>query len=82
MKKLFFKELILLFLFLILTNSMSFSQTWNLPESKRNTRHTSDLKANIVRPALTIRGFDNGDLPTYHSDNAKIYGVKQILERA
>jgi hypothetical protein len=62
---------------------VSFAQAWNLPDSRRNTRFTTDLH-DIVRPALTIRGFDNTDLPTHYNtfDHSKVYGVKQVLERA
>jgi hypothetical protein len=60
-----------------------FAQTWNLPDSRRNTRFTTDLH-DVVRPALTIRGFDNTDLPNHYDtfDHTKVYGVKQVLERA
>jgi len=59
------------------------AQTWNLPDSRQNSRFTTDLH-DIVRPALTIRGFDNTDLPNHYDtfDHTKVYGVKQVLERA
>jgi len=62
---------------------VSFAQTWNLPDSRQNTRFTTDLH-DIARPALTIRGFDNTDLPTHYNtfDHSKVYGVKQVLEKA
>lgn len=58
------------------------AQTWNLPDSRKNARFTTDLH-DIVRPALTIRGFDNTELPTHYNsfDHSKVYGVQQVLSR-
>jgi hypothetical protein len=46
----------------------------NMPNNTKNTRFYTDIN-NIVRPALSIVGFDNG------GDNSKGYGLKQILNR-
>src|SRR5690606_29090858 len=45
---------------------------------------TNDMY-NIVRPMLSVRGFDNQNLPIHYDSSAfnheRVYGVKQILER-
>lgn len=63
---------------------MLYAQTWNLPDSRRNDRHGLTDRYDIARPALSIRGFDSQDLPSHYNtfDHAKVYGVKQVLERA
>lgn len=75
---------IIIFLFLLMSSNVM-AQTWNLPDSRKNTRFTSDMY-NIVRPMLSVRGFDNQNLPIHYDSSAfnheRVYGVKQILQRA
>jgi len=55
---------IIIFIFLQLWVNALLSQTWNLPNSRKNTRFTSDY-FDLPRPVLSLRGFDNQNLGAY-----------------
>jgi hypothetical protein len=59
---------------LVLVHTARAQISLNVPGNAKNTRFYSDMN-NIVRPALSIVGFDNG------GDNSKGCGLKQILNR-
>jgi len=75
---------IIAFAVICLFPSFASCQTWNLPDSRINDRHNLVDRFDIVRPALSIRGFDNQNLPSHFDtfDHEKVYGIKQVLERA
>jgi len=71
---------IIIFLLLQLWINALFSQTWNLPNSRKNTRFTTDY-FDLPRPALSLRGFDNQNLGSYHNPQSdQIKGIKQLIE--
>lgn len=62
------------------------SPVWSLPPDNPNTRFYPDkFGSSIVRPALSMRGFDHtrtGTAPQVHPYSGTTYGVRQVLERA
>lgn len=53
----------------------------NLPPNTINTRHFSDQYV-TMRPAMSLRGFDNSTISFSDPHRFQIYGVKQVLEKA
>jgi len=57
------------------------SQTMDLPPNAINTRHFTDQYV-TMRPAMSLRGFDNSTISSSDPHRFQIYGVKQVLEKA
>ncbi|MEX0685636.1 MAG: hypothetical protein WD098_06475 [Balneolales bacterium] len=73
---------ICLLLCILVCYEISYAQSWNLPETRENTRFYSNGEYSLPRPALTVRGFDNQNIGSIFSNpfDTKVLGVKQILE--
>lgn len=58
-----------------------YAQSWDLPPNSANNRHFTDQYV-TMRPALTVRGFDNTTITTSDPHRLQIHGIKQVLSKS